>query len=171
MTTPTYAGETQAYIEQLAEDACAYVFVLADTPAAAANATASTIRLVVRPTTDASNGGTFEAPTGLADDPLVVEAVFAETGNADGNAEFDGVSFAYDQYFVGTLTVTKTAQVISDGFSPAGQAKPIPGAIVQYTISVQNNGARHHWRDHDRDHSAEHHVCRGLHDAERRGGH
>ncbi len=41
---------------------------------------------------------------------------------------------------MGTLTVTKTAAVISDGFSPAGQAKAIPGATVEYTISVQNNG-------------------------------
>src|SRR6185436_12845475 len=123
MTTPTYAGETQAYIEQLPEDECRYVFVLADTPAAAANAAASTIRLVVRGTTDASNGGTFEAPSGAADDPAVVEVVFAEAGNTDGNTQYDGVSFAYDQYFVGTLTVTKSANVISDGFSPAGQAK------------------------------------------------
>jgi uncharacterized repeat protein (TIGR01451 family) len=146
MTTPTYAGETQAYIEQLGEDACAYVFVLADTPAAAANATASTIRLVVRPSVDAANGGDwvadtgFEAETGLADDPDAVEVVFAETGTNDGNSANDGVSFAYDQYFVGTLTVTKTAAVISDGFSPAGQAKAIPGAVVEYTITVQNNG-------------------------------
>ncbi len=146
MTTPNYAGETQAYIEQLGEDACVYVFVLADTPAAAANATASTIRLVVRPSVDAANGGDwvadtgFEAETGLADDPNVVEVVFAETGTNDGNTANDGVSFAYDQYFVGTLTVTKSAVVISDGFSAPGQAKAIPGATVEYTITVQNNG-------------------------------
>jgi large repetitive protein len=30
--------------------------------------------------------------------------------------------------------------VISDGFSPAGQAKPIPGATVEYTITVRNDG-------------------------------
>jgi uncharacterized repeat protein (TIGR01451 family) len=140
MTTPAYAGETQSYVEQLGEDACVYVFVLADTPAAAANATASTIRLVVRPTTDASNGTVFEAATATADNPAVVDVVFAETGATDGNVANDGVSFAYDQYFVGTLTVTKSAVVISDGFSPAGQAKAIPGAVVEYTITVQNNG-------------------------------
>lgn len=140
MTTPAYAGETQSYVEQLAEDACVYVFVLADTPAAAANATASTTRLVVRPTTDASNGTAFEAATATADNPAVVDVVFAETGTDDGNVANDGVSFAYDQYFVGTLTVTKSAVVISDGFSAPGQAKAIPGATVEYTITVQNNG-------------------------------
>jgi uncharacterized repeat protein (TIGR01451 family) len=140
MTTPTYAGETAAYIEQLAEDACAYVFVLADTPAAAANAQASTILLTATATTDPSNGATAETQTAAADNPAVVDVVFAETGTANGNVANNGVSFAFDQYFVGTLTVTKTAAVISDGFSAAGQAKPIPGAIVEYTISVQNNG-------------------------------
>ena len=76
--------------------------------------------------------------------PLAVaeieSVVFAETGNSDGNVANDGVSFAYDQYFVGTLTVTKSAAVISDGFSAPGQAKAIPGATVEYTITVQNNG-------------------------------
>jgi len=53
----------------------------------------------------------------------------------------DGISFAYDQYLVGTLTVTKLAAVISDGFTtnPAN-AKAIPGAIVEYTITVHNDG-------------------------------
>ena len=66
--------------------------------------------------------------------------VFAEAGTLNGNTVEDGISMAFDQYFVGTLTVTKTAAVISDGFSPAGQAKAIPGATVEYTITVQNNG-------------------------------
>jgi uncharacterized repeat protein (TIGR01451 family) len=140
MTTPTYAGETQAYIEQLPEDSCVYVFVLADTPAAAANADVATILLTVRPTTDVSNGATFETMTAALDNPTVVDVVFAETGVANGNVVNNGISFAYDQYIVGTLTVTKTAAVISDGFSGAGQAKAIPGAVVEYTISVQNNG-------------------------------
>jgi uncharacterized repeat protein (TIGR01451 family) len=143
MTTPAFAGEAAVtHIEQLGEDACRYVFVRSDTPVSptAANGLASTIRLVVTATTDASNGATAEAESGLADDPAVVDVVFAEAGTDDGNVVEDGISMAFDQYFVGTLTVTKTAAVISDGFSPAGQAKAIPGATVEYTITVQNNG-------------------------------
>ena len=143
MTTPTFAGEAAAtHIEQLPEDACRYVFVRSDTPVSptAANGLASTIRLVVTATTDASNGVTAEAESGVADNPAVVDVVFAEAGVLNGNVVEDGISMAFDQYFVGTLTVTKTAAVISDGFSPAGQAKAIPGAVVEYTISVQNNG-------------------------------
>jgi uncharacterized repeat protein (TIGR01451 family) len=144
--TPAYAGETTAYIEQLGEDACRYVFILADTPLTSAdpnsiNGNTAVVMLQVRPTTDPSNGVTPEAPTAAADDPTVVEAVFAESGTLLGNTANDGISFAYDVYLVGTLTVTKTAAVISDGFTtnPAN-AKAIPGAIVEYTITVHNDG-------------------------------
>jgi uncharacterized repeat protein (TIGR01451 family) len=143
MTTPTFAGEPAVtHIEQLLEDDCVYVFVRSDTPVSptAANGLASTIRLVVTATTDASNGVTAETESGVADNPAAVDVVFAEAGTLNGNVVEDGISLAFDQYFVGTLTVTKTAAVISDGFSPAGQAKAIPGATVEYTISVQNNG-------------------------------
>jgi uncharacterized repeat protein (TIGR01451 family) len=143
MTTPTYAGEAATtFIGALAEDSCRYVFVRSDTPVSptAANGLASTIRLVVSASTTGSSGATLETQSAAADDPAVVDVVFAETGVADGNVIRDGVSMAFDQYFVGTLTVTKSAAVISDGFSAAGQAKAIPGAIVEYTISVQNNG-------------------------------
>ena len=146
MTTPTYANETTAYIEQLGEDACKYVFILADTPTntsdpQSANGNTAVVKLEVRPTTDLSNGATPEAQTTVVDDPNAVEAVFAESGITLGNQANDGYSFAYDVYLVGTLTVTKTYAVISDGFtSTVGAAKPIPGAVVEYTITVQNDG-------------------------------
>jgi uncharacterized repeat protein (TIGR01451 family) len=146
MTTPAYVGGVSepavTFIPALGEDACKYVFVVSDTPVSptAANGLASTIRLVVSATTTGSSGGTLEVETAAVDNPAVVDVVFAETGTLNGNVVENGVSMAFDQYFVGTLTVTKTAAVISDGFSAAGQAKAIPGAIVEYTISVQNNG-------------------------------
>jgi uncharacterized repeat protein (TIGR01451 family) len=143
MATPTFAGEAATtFIGALAEDTCRYVFVRSDTPVSptAANGLASTIRLVTTATTTGSLGVTAETQTAAADNAAVVDVVFAETGTANGNVANNGISLAFDQYFVGTLTVTKTAAVISDGFSAAGQAKAIPGAIVEYTISVQNNG-------------------------------
>ena len=143
MTTPTYAAEpATTFIGALAEDSCRYVFVRSDTPVSptAANGLASTIRLVASASTTGSSGATLETESGAADNAAAVDVVFAETGTANGNVINNGVSLAFDQYFVGTLTVTKTAAVISDGFSPVGQAKAIPGATVEYTISVQNNG-------------------------------
>jgi uncharacterized repeat protein (TIGR01451 family) len=143
MATPAFAGEAATtFIGALAEDSCRYVFVRSDTPVSptAANGLASTVRLVVSASTTGSNGATLETQSGAADNAAAVDVVFAETGTANGNVVNNGVSMAFDQYFVGTLTVTKTAAVISDGFSAAGQAKAIPGAVVEYTISVQNNG-------------------------------
>lgn len=146
MATPAYVGgvtePTTTFIPALAEDACKYVFVVSDTPVSptAANGLAATIRLVVSATTAGSSGATLEVQSAAVDNPAVVDVVFAETGVTNGNVVNNGVSLAFDQYFVGTLTVTKSAAVISDGFSAAGQAKAIPGAIVEYTISVQNNG-------------------------------
>jgi uncharacterized repeat protein (TIGR01451 family) len=143
MTTPTYAAEpATTFIAALPEDSCRYVFVRSDTPVSptAANGLASTIRLVVSATTTGSSGATLEAETAAVDNPAAVDVVFAETGTLNGNVVENGVSMAFDQYLVGTLTVTKTAEVISDGLSDAGQFKAIPGAVVEYTISVQNNG-------------------------------
>jgi uncharacterized repeat protein (TIGR01451 family) len=144
MATPTYAGETATFISQLGEDQCKYVFVLADTPTGRADGDAAIIKLTVQPSVLGSNGVTVETPSGAADDPTAVDIVYAETGTNTGanidNIDKNGISFAVDEYVVGTLNVKKAVAVISDGFSPAGQAKAIPTAVVEYTITVQNNG-------------------------------
>ncbi len=116
---------------------------MSDTPASptAANGLASTIRLVVHRHDECVERR--DARSGDRLPPTIRRSstwCSPKPATLNGNVVDDGVSFAFDQYFVGTLTVTKTAAVISDGFSPAGQAKAIPGAIVEYTISVQNNG-------------------------------
>ena len=127
----------------LGEDACRYVFVRSDTPVSptAANGLASTIRLVVTATTDRfERRRRWKRRPPLPTTPPWWTWCSPRRGVANGNVVEDGISMAFDQYLVGTLTVTKTAAVISDGFSAAGQAKAIPGAIVEYTITVQNNG-------------------------------
>lgn len=140
--TPTFNNEpATTYLPALNEDSCAYVFVRADTPAASptvANGLAATIRLRVRPSN--TNGTVIETPSGAADVANAVDIVYAEDGDDYDNVDFNGESLAYDQYVVGTLTVSKTYAVISDGFSPAGQAKAIPGAVIEYTIIVRNDG-------------------------------
>ena len=130
MTTPTYAAEpATTFIGALAEDACRYVFVRSDTPVSptAANGLASTIRLVV-----VRDDHRFERRDARSGDRGCRQPGGRRRGvrrnrHANGNVVNNGVSMAFDQYFVGTLTVTKTAAVISDGFSAAGQAKADPG--------------------------------------------
>jgi len=58
-----------------------------------------------------------------------------------GNTSRNGVSWAYDDYTVSApnLAVVKTSTIISDGVS-ASLPKAIPGAVVEYCISVVNSG-------------------------------
>ena len=72
------------------------------------------------------------------------QVVFAEgAGTATGDAATDGVHSDTGTYIVSvTITVNKTSQVTSDGVGgTAPNAKAIPGATVQYTIAITNNGA------------------------------
>lgn len=71
------------------------------------------------------------------------QVAFAEgAGTATGDVATDGVHSATGTYIVSvTLTVNKTSSVISDGVGGvAPNAKAIPGATVQYTIAITNNG-------------------------------
>jgi uncharacterized repeat protein (TIGR01451 family) len=58
-----------------------------------------------------------------------------------GNTARNGVSWAWDDYTVAApnLAVAKTSTIISDGVSVT-QPKAIPGAVVEYCISVVNSG-------------------------------
>jgi uncharacterized repeat protein (TIGR01451 family) len=65
--------------------------------------------------------------------------VFADVGATAR----DGIHEASDQYAIAsaTLSVAKTSTVISDPFNNTTNPKAIPGAIVQYAITVSNTGA------------------------------
>ena len=56
-----------------------------------------------------------------------------------GNTARNGTSWAYDDYTVSApvLSVAKTSRIVSDGVS-ASNPKAIPGAVVEYCISVAN---------------------------------
>ena len=87
-----------------------------------------------RAATAGSNGATLEVQSTGANNPATVEIVFGDAGN-------DATESAADQYAVrsAALTVTKAATVISD---PFGSASPraVPGAVVEYAITVANSG-------------------------------
>lgn len=115
-TTPTPASVT--------------VFVVGDVPGSAANTQDALVRLTA--TAVLPNTTTTWTATGVgsADDPDVVEVVIR-----------NGTAFAQDTFNVSSaaLSVTKTSAVISDpfvGVSP--NAKAIPAAVVEYTITVSN---------------------------------
>lgn len=103
-------------------------FIVSDVPLAAANGQNSVVRLTATTTSTATVG---------ADNPAVVDVVFADAGS-------DGVEFANNQYNVqaATLAVVKSAAIISDPINGTGaDRKAIPGAVIEYSIVVTNNGA------------------------------
>lgn len=145
-----------SYIDDLGEDETVTVFVFGDIPLSATNGQSQTIWLAAtaaEATGSAGTPGANLAETAGADDPNQVDNVFADgDGPADGDQ--DGVHSAAAMYQVATTTVavTKSYTVVCENwnaaggtctgnFSAAGQLKPIPGALVEYCILVENNSA------------------------------
>jgi hypothetical protein len=99
-----------------------------------------------------SNGGTSVVAgtaNNVADNPATVQTVFndpaggaAEDWSSAGATDVarNGQAADSDAYQVNaaTLTVTKTSSVLSDPVNGASNPKSIPGAIVQYTVTIAN---------------------------------
>ena len=71
------------------------------------------------------------------------DTVFADIAGVTGDAARDGSHSDNDDYTVqtATLAVTKSSRVISDPFNNTTNPKLIPGAVVEYCISVANSGS------------------------------
>jgi uncharacterized repeat protein (TIGR01451 family) len=126
----TLGTDTATTIPTLAPDSCTWIYVVADTPANASNATWANVEL-----------------TAIARVPTTLAALVANTG-ADNITAID-VVFAdpaatvtdRDQYAIVTaaFTVIKAHSVIDD-FVSTSNYKPIPGARVEYVLTLNNNG-------------------------------
>ena len=114
------------------------VFVVANVPLGLADGSGANVEITAT-AHEAGGAGSLGALTtddaGSADDPNAVEVVFATAG---------GAATAQDGYAIGSaaLTAVKASDVIADGFSAAGDEKAIPGATVEYTVTVTNGGAQ-----------------------------
>lgn len=116
------------------------VFIVADTPAAAADGTIDDVRLVAQ-TTDAGTN-TVTVASGAPDpDPLVVDVVFADAAGTSSDAPNDGQHSAAATYTVSsaTLTAAKVIANVNDEFNGDG-GFAIPGAVVRYQITITNGG-------------------------------
>jgi len=141
-----------SYLDGLAEDASATVFVLGDIPGDAEDDETDVVWLTaeaVEATGSSGSPGAALAESGAADDPLVVENVFADGDGPAAEGDQDGEHSAAATYTVETttLSVTKTYKVVYEdaanttSFSDAGDLKPIPGALVEFCILVSNGGS------------------------------
>lgn len=146
--TPGYqfGGDTGIFIDELAADASATVYVVANAPASASNGQVATVTLkaTAREANQGTGLGDAIAETAGADTPGAMDTVFADTqGVAGVDGARDAAHSDDDDYLISLtpLTLTKATRVISDGFNSAADAKAIPGAVVEYCLILFNGSA------------------------------
>ena len=135
------ATDTATSIDNLGLDQSRYVFAVGNVPTTATNGQIAGVELTA--TALESNGSAITAVNdSTVNGANTVETVFADTaksGVGGTSAARDGIDVATDDFTVSTalLSVTKSSRIISDGVS-ASNYKSIPGAVVEYCISVTN---------------------------------
>jgi uncharacterized repeat protein (TIGR01451 family) len=123
----------------------ATILILGDIPAGATNGQIANVSATA--TALNSNGTAITGAGAAAADATVngaatVETVFADvakSGNGGTSVARDGIDVARDDYTISAavLSVFKTSRIVSDGVSTSN-FKAIPGAVVEYCISVAN---------------------------------
>lgn len=124
--------DTATAVSSLAPDTVVRIFVVVDVPIGAADADISNVRL--RATT-ADDGTTTTTVETAGPDTAGVDVVFADANN-------DGYEESEDGYTVTSadILISKTSAVISDPINGSTDPKAIPGAEVEYTITLTNSG-------------------------------
>lgn len=126
------------------------VYVVCDIPSAATATNGNNALVSLTATTANVNTCVLPAGTGCVatvataggDTPGVVDVVFADLAGSDDIAN-DGKSSARDVFQVAAaqISVSKTATPICDPFNGSTAPKSIPGAYVQYEITIANAAA------------------------------
>ena len=138
------AQDTATYIDQLAADASVKVFVVADIPFGLANgeAVGLTLTATAASGTAASSQGAALVATSGADTPGSMDIVFGDAAG-DTDSANDGKYSDDDEYRISsaTMLISKIARVLSDPFNGTTNPKPVPGAVIEYCIVMQNTGS------------------------------
>lgn len=128
------------YLDEVAADTTKTVFIVANVPIAALNGQIAAVSL----TAQAEQGGAAAAEGAVLTqtagaDTAAMDTVFADAAGTDDIAR-DGKHSARDDYTVtaAALTVAKLSRVISDPINGTTNPKMIPGATVEYCITVAN---------------------------------
>jgi uncharacterized repeat protein (TIGR01451 family) len=129
------ATDTATAIDSLPADTSVTVFVVADVPIGAVDSDVANLRLTVV-THDAGTGATSLTVQTAGGDTVGVDVVFADAGRDGSEADDDGYVVSSAE-----LTITKTSTVLSDPFNLAADPKAIPGALMEYSVSLNNGGS------------------------------
>lgn len=136
--------DTATFIDELAPDATVTVFIVANIP----NTQGISTAIVSLNAVAAAGGGSGTLGADLvassvlaADSPTTVETVFAD---GDGLLDLtrNGMARAFDAYHISTAAVSlaKTARVISDPINLLVNPHAIPGATIEYCLTINNAG-------------------------------
>jgi uncharacterized repeat protein (TIGR01451 family) len=129
-------------LNDVLKGATVHVLVRSDIPISA-NASVAVVQLSAQALN--SNGTAITAVTDATANTAdatsgTFQTIFAEDLTpTQGNASRNGISWAWDDYTVSApvISVFKTSSIISDGVS-GSNPKAVPGAVVEYCISVAN---------------------------------
>ena len=135
------AGDTLiTYLDEMAEDETRTVHVVGDTPISATNGQSADVALVA----DAHAGGGASALGAELTNTAGANTAGIDTVLADGAGDEDLVENGdfsdTDTYVVGAadITVAKSSSVVSDPINGTTNPKAIPGATIEYCITVAN---------------------------------
>lgn len=128
------------HLDSLAAGASKTVFVIASIPLGQISTDAALVSLTATARIDdgaATLGGALTATVGA--DTAGVDTVFADAAGSDDAAR-DAAFSARSAYLVSSavLSVSKTATVVCDPVNGNANPKNIPGAAVQYAITITN---------------------------------
>lgn len=135
------AGDTLiTYLDEMAEDETRTVHVVGDTPISATNGQTADVALIA----DAHAGGGAAALGAELTATAGADTAGIDTVLADGAGDEDVASagdFSDTDTFVvagADVVVTKASTVISDPINGTTNPKAIPGATIEYCITVSN---------------------------------
>jgi uncharacterized repeat protein (TIGR01451 family) len=139
-TVPTQPGgmayaaatDTATSIAALAPDTCTWVYVVATAPSTVTNGTFSNVELTAIARVQTTLAALSEN-TG-ADNLLSVDVVFADLAATVRDRD----SYAF---VTAAFNVSKTSAVINDYVSISPNFKYLPGADVEYTVTMTNTGS------------------------------
>ncbi|MDT8423395.1 MAG: hypothetical protein RQ724_06455 [Desulfuromonadales bacterium] len=132
-TTYNSAVDNVAFIDELAVDTTAYVWIVVNIPTGAANTQVDTWALQA---TAAAGGTASTEGTALTTETNTLaaeEVVLADAGT-------NGIESANSNFVVSTatLTISKSVAIVDTGGGLPTDSFAIPGAIMEYTITVKN---------------------------------
>lgn len=135
------AGDTQlAYIDELAADTSRTIFVVADIPLGRVTGDVAAVILAATAREGGASGSQGAALTETTTaNTSGMDTLFADGAGASDAARDGGFS-AKDDYTVlaAALSIAKISRIVSDPFNGTTNPKMIPGATVEYCISVTN---------------------------------